>query len=204
VVSRVSVSSNTALKTAGGGIFRSTRQRQRSPGSVESLIVHQDDGDGVVRLNARIQAFLDKKLPDLDEHVNAHVAARTEALRQEVDVELSEKFLRQTSGRKVFGGRENRLRWQSVRHQTLQQQLDRHMKGWILEAIQSWVPKKGGAQEAAAQALPEGKETDRIYDYITKRAAQFDNLTLPTEIDRIRTISPSYSLPSMWRDKYPQ
>lgn len=161
-------------------------------------------------MNARINAFLEQKLPGLDDHVNSHLAKCAEALRLEVDTQLSEQFLRQTSGRKVFGGRANHLRWQNARHQALQQSLDRNMKIWMLEAIQGWEPQ-GASEEASdeappqqpAEPLPEAKETDRIYALLTKRAAQFDNLRLPSEIPRVKTIRPSYSLPSMWRDKYP-
>eukprot|EP00411_Alexandrium_monilatum_P031960 CAMPEP_0175338962 /NCGR_PEP_ID=MMETSP0095-20121207/5097_1 /TAXON_ID=311494 /ORGANISM="Alexandrium monilatum, Strain CCMP3105" /LENGTH=343 /DNA_ID=CAMNT_0016636365 /DNA_START=15 /DNA_END=1046 /DNA_ORIENTATION=+ len=186
----------TALHTVGGSIAAASRP-PKSLDSAESLVV-QCGPEEPLSVKERVQAFLSGSFPELEEHVNAHLARQTEALQRRVDEDLATKFLRQTQQRKVFDGRANYLRWQSARHQLLQKQLDKSMQGWILEAIESWDQKK--AMEGKADK--DISDTDLIFDFLTKRAAHIDSGKLPSEIPMFRTLHSSYSLPSMWKDKY--
>lgn len=187
----------TALRAAGSIASRG-RRRPKSVDSDESLVVHFSGVEKPLSVEERLQAFLERRIPELEAHVDAHVAAHAEALRREVDEELAEQFLRRTAQRRVFDGRANYLRWQSARHQVLQGRLAADMSKWVKEAIVSWDPKK---------VLSEGKErepseTDLIFEYLTKRAAHIDSGKLPTEIPLFPTLYSSSSLPPMWRDKY--
>uniref|UniRef100_A0A7S2HTP0 Uncharacterized protein n=1 Tax=Zooxanthella nutricula TaxID=1333877 RepID=A0A7S2HTP0_9DINO len=134
---------------------------------------------------------------ELGQHVKEQVARRTEALHREVEEEMGDQFLRRTAQRKVFDGRANYLRWQNMRQKALQQRLDAEMMGWIVEAIECWDQKK--AMENQEKEL---SDTDLIFEYLTKRAAHIDTGKLPLEIPVFKTMHASYSLPSMWRDKY--
>mmetsp|Transcript_86544 Transcript_86544/g.169324 ORF Transcript_86544/g.169324 Transcript_86544/m.169324 type:complete len:163 (-) Transcript_86544:67-555(-) len=161
------------------------------------MVVHHNVVDEPLNTKERVQAYLDRRLPELERHVNEQVARRTEALHREVDEEMAGQFLLQTAHRKVFDGRANYLRWQNTRHHVLQKHLDAEMPTWILEAIESWDQQK--AQEKQEKKV---SETDLIFEYLTKRAAHIDSGKLPSEIPIFKTLHASYSLPSMWRDKY--
>jgi len=189
--------SGTALLTAGGSIATSSHRAPRSVASEESLVVHHNNGDEPLSMKERIQAYLARRSPELDAFVKEHVAKKTEELQREVDEEMADQFLLQTAQRKVFDGRANYLRWQNMRHQVLQKRLDKEMTQWILEGIQFWDQKK--AMENQEKDI---SDTDLIFEYLTKRAAHIDTGKLPTEIPMFRTLHASYSLPSMWRDKY--
>jgi len=187
----------TAMQTVGGSIAAPSH-RPQSVDSAESLVVHHSKGDEPLTMKERIQALLENRVPELNAHIDAHVAKLTEELQKEVDEEVAEQFLRTASSRKVFDGRANYLRWQNARHQALQQRLDAKMGKWILEGIETWDQRK------AAESKPkEVNETDLIFDYLTKRAAHIDSGKLPSEIPVFKTLRASYSLPRMWRDRYP-
>lgn len=192
----VTGTTGTALHTVGGSIAASQRP-PRSLDSDESLVVHHSGGDEPLSIKERIQAFLAGRIPELEAHVNAHIAANTDALQRKVDEELAEQYLRTTQQRKVFDGRANYLRWQNARHQVLQKQLDASMPRWILEAIENWDQKKSA--ECKAKDI---SDTDLIFEYLTKRAAHIDSGKLPTDVPIFKALHASYSLPSMWKDKY--
>lgn len=187
----------TALQTVGGSIAAASRP-PKSVDSAESLVVHHNVGEEPLNVKERVQAFLNGSFPELEEHVNGYIARQTEALQRKVDEELATKFLRQTQQRKVFDGRANYLRWQAARHQLLQKHLDESVPNWILEAIACWDQKKAMEGRAAKEI----SDTDLVFDFLTKRAAHIDSGKLPTEIPMFRTLHASYSLPSMWKDKY--
>jgi len=184
----------TALQAAGGNIAASASRPPKSADSAGSLEVNFNGNEEPLSLNERVQAFLNGSSPELEEHVNAHVARRTEELRSKVDGDLATKFLRQVQYRRVFDGRANYLRWQSARHQLLQKHLDKNMTNWIVEAISSW--------EQRQPLDTKDEDKDVIFDFLTKRAAHIDSGKLPTEIPLFKTMHASYSLPSMWKDKY--
>merc|ERR1712216_288372 len=132
-----------------------------------SLVVHHSKGDEALSVNDRLRAYLSNNIPELSDHINAHVAARTEALRREIDEEQEPKHMKQTSRRKVFDDRANYLRWQNARRMALQQRLDEETSAWILEAIEKWDHKH--QKKAFQQKQAELSETDLIFDYVTKR-----------------------------------
>lgn len=200
----------TALLAAGGSIAAAPRgtslggpasaysyRPPKSANSDESLVVH-NDVDEPLGVKERVQGYLAGRLPELDAHVSARIAHRTQALKKEVDEDIADKFLRDTAERRVFNNKTNNLRWQNTRHQVLQKRLDSEMPKWIMEAIADWDAKR-------AMSLAKEKDVsneDLVYDYLTKRAAHIDSGKLPTEIPVFRTMHASYSLPSMWRDRY--
>jgi len=186
----------TAMQTVGGSIAAPSH-RPKSVDSAESLVVHHSKGDEPLSMKERIQALLENRVPELAEHIDAHVAKLTDELQKEVDEEVAEQFLRTAGSRKVFDGRANYLRWQNARHQALQQRLDAKMGKWILEGIETWDQRK-----AAGSKPEEVNETDLIFDYLTKRAAHIDSGKLPSQIPVFKTLRASYSLPRMWQDKY--
>lgn len=188
--------SGTALLTAGGSIATTSYKAPKSVASEESLVVNFNAGDEPLSMKERIQAYIDRRCPELETHVNEHVAKKSEELQRELDGELADEFLLQTAQRKVFDGRANYLRWQNMRHQVLQKRLDTELPQWTLEAIQAWDQKKSMENQEK-----EISDTDLIFEYLTKRAAHIDTGKLPTEIPRFRTLHASYSLPSMWRDR---
>ncbi|CAE8626029.1 unnamed protein product [Polarella glacialis] len=188
-------SATTALQTVGGSI--AGPKPPKSVVSDESLVVHHSKGDEPLSIKERIQAFLENRIPELSEHIESHIAKHTEEVQKEVDSQVAEQFLRATSQRQVFDNRVNYLRWQNARHQALQQRIDAKMSKWIVEAIETWDQRK------AAESRPkEVNETDLIFDYLTKRASHIDSGKLPSKIPVFKTLHSSYSLPSMWRDKY--
>lgn len=162
--------------------------------SDESLVVHHSKGDEPLSVKERVQAFLQNRLPELQSHVEQHVAQLTEDLRKEVDQEVAERFLRTASNRRVFDGQANYLRWKNVRHKALQKRLDANMHKWILEAIECW-------DQRAMTKPKESSEADLIFEYLTKRAVH-DGGKLPSQIPVIRKMRYSYSLPRMWKDKF--
>lgn len=168
----------------------------KSAVSDESLVVHHSKGDEPLSVKERLQAFLQHRIPELDEHINSYVAVHTEELQKLVDEEMAGNFLRNASDRDVFDNRANYLRWQNARQKILQKKLDDAMGQWILQAIQTWDQKK------ADQKPKEMAPADRMYEYLTKRAAHIDSGKLPSRIPVFKTLHSSYSLPAMWRDKY--
>jgi len=160
-------------------------------------VVHLNVGDPPLSVQERVQAYVARRIPELEQHVNQHVERRSDALQREVDEEMAGQFLLQTAQRKVFDSQANYLRWQNLRHQVLQKRLDTEMQAWILEAVESW-----DQTQAMEKQDKEVSETDLIFDYITKRAAHINSEKLPAQIPIFRALHASYSLPSMWRDKY--
>lgn len=193
-ITATTATSLTALHTVGGSIAgRSLRPRSLVE-SDESLVVHHSKGDEPLSVKERVQAFLQNRLPELQSHVEQHVAQLTEDLRKEVDQEVAERFLRTASNRRVFDGQANYLRWKNVRHKALQKRLDANMHKWILEAIECW-------DQRAMTKPKESSEADLIFEYLTKRAVH-DGGKLPSQIPVIRKMRYSYSLPRMWKDKF--
>mmetsp|Transcript_85478 Transcript_85478/g.250204 ORF Transcript_85478/g.250204 Transcript_85478/m.250204 type:complete len:266 (+) Transcript_85478:101-898(+) len=187
----------TALQTVGGSIAAASRS-PKSIDSAGSLVANHSGGEEPLSMKERMQAFLNGSYPELDDHINNRLARQTETLQRQVDEDLATKFLRQTQQRRVFDGRANYLRWQSARHQHLQKELDKSMPSWILEAMECWDQKKAMEEKAEKEI----SDTDLIFDFLTKRAAHIDSGKLPTEIPVFKTLHASYSLPSMWKDKY--
>lgn len=201
--------SGTTFMVAGGSIATASHAptimtaSHRPPQSLhsdESLVVHHSRGDEALSVNDRLRAYLSGNIPELTEHVNTYVAARTESLRREIDEEQEPRHMKQTSRRKVFDDGANLLRWQNARRMALQQRLDEETPAWILEAIQRWDHKH--QKKAFQKEQSELSETDLIFDYLTKRAAHIDTGKLATEIPWFKPRYASYSLPRMWRDKY--
>lgn len=183
----------TALLAAGGSIAASYHP-PRSAHSDESLVVH-NDVEEPLSVKERLQGYLAHRIPELDSHVNGRIAQRVEALQKEVDDDVANRFLRETSQRRVFDGRANYVRWQGTRHQALQKRLDQGMPKWIIEAVEDWDSKK--ALETRKEKV---SQEDQVFDYLTKRAAHIDSEKQPAEIPVFKTLHASYSLPSMWRD----
>lgn len=196
----VTGTTGTALQAAGGSIAGKLRVPSESGGG--SLVVHHRDVDEPLSVKEKLQAFLKREIPELQEHVNAHVENQTELLRREVDEQLAEQYLRTTSNRRVFDGRTNYVRWQHARQQVLQKRLEAAMSGWIMEAVESWNEKQ--AVEGVEEKPKDISEVDLVFDYLTKRAAHIDLVKLPSQLPVFKTLHSSYSLPSMWRDKYIQ
>merc|ERR1712060_527906 len=136
-----------------------------------------------------ITAYLEKQIPELEAHVNRQIALQTEAMQREVDDELAEQAFVHASQRKEVDGR--------ARYLLLQKRLDTSMPKWILEAIKSWDQRKVIEKKQKLTS-----DTDLIFDYLTKRAAHIDSGKFPSEIPIFKPLHASYSLPSMWRDKY--
>eukprot|EP00933_Yihiella_yeosuensis_P080877 TRINITY_DN9438_c3_g1_i1.p1 TRINITY_DN9438_c3_g1~~TRINITY_DN9438_c3_g1_i1.p1 ORF type:complete len:385 (-),score=95.93 TRINITY_DN9438_c3_g1_i1:103-1257(-) len=183
----------TALQTVGGSIVA----RPKSVESDESLVVHHSKGDEPLSMKERIQSYLENRIPELAEHIEATVSEKVQELQKEVDGEVAEQFLRTASSHKVFDGKANYLRWQNARQQALQKRLDAKMAKWILEAIETW-----DQQKVTEKKEKEVSETDLIFDYLTKRAAHIDSGKLPSNIPIFKSFKASYSVPRMWRDKF--
>lgn len=195
-----SESSGTTLVAAGGSIAATTATKRTAPSliSAESLVVNPPKPEPL-STEERLRAYLRDEIPELASHVHAHVAAKSEVLRREVDEELVEQHLMQMRKRAVFDGKTNFLRWQASRRVALQKRLDDAMPDWIGEAVASWNQRK--AMKAREEEV---SETDLIFDYLTKRAAHINTNKLASEIPVFKTLHASYSLPAMWRDKYLQ
>lgn len=156
--------------------------------SDESLAVHCTGDNEILAIDERCRHYLDNRIPELSEYVRSQILVRTEALRQQVDEQVKQQRLNQMMMRRVFDARTNQLRWENVRRVALQQELDRQMPSWILEAIDNW------DQVAALEGRQEISETSAMYDVLTKRHAQVDSGKLALEIPLFATIRPSYSL----------
>jgi len=169
----------------------------RSVDSEESLVVHHNAVEDPLNMKERIQAYLERRIPELETFVNERVAARAAILQKEVDNELAAGFMLQTAQRNVFDEQANLLRWQGVRQQILQKKIDRDMPGWILEAIQGWDEK-----HVIEQTMKKRNHVDSVVDYLTKRSTNIEQSKLVSEIPIFKTLHASYSLPPMWRDKY--
>jgi len=155
-------------------------------------VVHHQGAEEPLSVKERVQAYLGRRIPELEVHVNDFVAKRTGALQREVDDQLADEFLLQTAQRKVFGGQANYLRWQNTRHNVLQKRLNADMSTWILEAIQGWDQKT--AEQKPDKDL---NDTDVVFDYLTKRATNIDIGKLPSEIPMFKTLHASYSMPAV-------
>jgi len=169
------------------------RQLRTSVDSDEStttgVVVHYTEGDEPLSYKECITAYLEKQIPELEAHVNRQIALQTEAVQREVDVELAEQALAHASQRKEVDKR--------ARYLLLQKRLDASMPKWILEAIKSWDQRKVIEKKQKLTS-----DTDLIFEYLTKRAAHIDSGKFPSEIPIFKPLHASYSLPSMWRDKY--
>jgi len=190
----------TALLAAGGSIAgKSATASRKAPSliSAESMVVHPGRKIEILSTEERLRAFLRNEIPELTKHVDAYLAKRAEEVRREIDEEVVEKHLLQMRRQEVFDGKINMLRWQNQRRIVLQKRLDTETPLWILEGVQLWDQK--GAMKAREEEV---SETDLIFDYLTKRAAHINSSKLAVEIPIFKTLHASYSLPSMWRDKY--
>lgn len=191
-------SGTTTLVAAGGSIARTDATSRRAPSliSAESLVVNPPRPEPL-STEERLRAYLRGEIPELSAHVHAHVAAKSEEMRRMIDEEDVEKHLMQMRKRAVFDGKTNFLRWQATRRVILQQRLDEAMPHWIEEAVASW------NQKAAMRKRDEEiADSDLIFDYLTKRAAHINTNKLASEIPIFKTMHASYSMPTMWRDKY--
>lgn len=181
----------------GGSIAASSQQWAQSVGSDESLAVQLCDEDFHLGRSERLRAYSERSIPELNVHVDKVLAERTRALQQIVDEEALAKFMLQSGQRKVFNTQANKLRWQGVRQQVLRKRLDAETPTWILEALDSWDQSQVSEKED-----DELCDADLIYRYVTVRAANINGGKLPSKIPIFKTLHASYSLPSMWRDKY--
>merc|ERR1719277_2642035 len=69
-----------------------------SVASNESMVVHHTGGDNEpLSLKECIQAYLHKRIPELESHVNRQISVHTEALKRQVDDEFVEQALRRGS-----------------------------------------------------------------------------------------------------------
>eukprot|EP00929_Paragymnodinium_shiwhaense_P047492 TRINITY_DN24091_c0_g1_i1.p1 TRINITY_DN24091_c0_g1~~TRINITY_DN24091_c0_g1_i1.p1 ORF type:complete len:396 (+),score=103.29 TRINITY_DN24091_c0_g1_i1:118-1305(+) len=192
--------SGTALASAGHKMAApSLAATQRAPSLIsgESLVVNTGQGGDLLSVPERLKCYLRGELPDLKAHVADYVAAKSHQVEKRVEDEMADKFLKGTTKMQVFSGKDNFLRWQNKRRASIQRVLDAEMPKWIWEAVQSWDERK-----AFQSRTTEVSETDLIYDYLTKRAAHIEAGRLATEIAIFKPLKASYSLPSMWRDKY--
>lgn len=160
-----------------------------SVASNESMVVHHSDGDEPLSVKECITAYLEKRIPELEMHVNRQIAVQTEATQREVNEELAEQALKHGSQRREGDGR--------ARYLILQKRLDANMPKWIFEAIKTWDQRKALEKKKRVTS-----DSDLIFEYLTKRAAHIDSGKFPSEIPIFKTLHASYSLPSMWRDKY--
>merc|ERR1719183_2617254 len=160
------------------------------------MVVHPGKRIEMLSTEERLRAFLRSEIPELTNHVNAHVAKRSEEVRKEIDEEVKEKHLLRMRRQEVFGKNTNILRWQNLRRIVLQKRLDSEMPLWILEGVRSWDQK--GSMKAREEEV---SETDLVFDYLTKRAAHINSSKLASEIPIFKTLHASYSLPHMWRDR---
>lgn len=189
----------TALHTVGGSIV-APNYRPKSVESDESLVVHDGKADAPLSLKERAEAFAAGRIPELAEHVEAVILQHTEELKNEVDEETAQSFLRSAADRRIFDEEANLLRWQNARQQALQRRLDANMASWTLKGLESWEQRPQAAE--APKSRRDVSEADLIFDYLTKRAAHIDSGKLPSQIPVFKTLRTSYSMPKMWRDKY--
>lgn len=188
------VSQGPSLLTAGGSIanisFRTGGQEAAAASVIsdESLAVHCTGDNEILTLDERWRHYLENRIPELSDYVRSQIIIRTEALRQQVDEQVKQQRLNQMMTRRVFDMRTNQLRWENARRRALQQELDRQMSSWILEAIDNW------DQVAAYEGRKEISETSTMYDILTKRSAHMDSGNLALEIPLFQTMRPSYAL----------
>merc|ERR1740138_1339877 len=85
--------------------------------SAESLVVHHSIMDEPLSVKELIQAFLERRTPKLDAHVNEHISERMVDLQLEVDGRIAREYIARVQKLRVFDAATNALRWQNARHQ---------------------------------------------------------------------------------------
>jgi len=185
-----------AFLSAGGSV--AAGRRPASGVSRASMIVHHTIDEPTMNMKERVHAYLTRSVPELEAHIHEKISSCKEQVRRRADEELAERFLVCADRRKVFDRQANDLRWQNARRKELGRRMKGNMVNWILDAIEGWDERK--AMEGQVEET--GDDSQVIQEYVTKRAAHIDSGKLPTEIPIFKTLRSSYSLPSMWRDKY--
>jgi len=182
---------------AAGASMATPSQKAPSLISAESLVVHHGQGVDVLSGPERLRAYLTSEIPELKQHVDKFVAAKCEEVRRRVDGDGADQFLKATTKRFIFGPQQNYTRWQNSRREKIDRVLEENMSRWIWEAVLSW-----DEHQALKGREAEVNESDLVYDYLTKRAANVDKKNLATEVAIFKPLMASYSLPTMWKDKY--
>merc|ERR1719387_2047542 len=188
-----SAGSSAALTGAGSGL---AGRPTASLLTAESLVVHDERGvAGEISNARRMRSYIDGERPDLQQHVDRHLRARSEVLREKVDQRMAElPRARGPHGAFAFDERTEFLKLQGSRRQVMRQQLEERTPRWLGEAVENWDP------EGAARGH-EGDQMDRIgmvYDYITKRAADVKSKHVTNVIPIFKPLHISYSLPPNW------
>jgi len=186
------------LLTVGGSV--PAVRRPMSGASQASMIVHHPvDEEAAMTVKERVQAYLTRSVPELEAHINKSISDSKEQVRRETDNDLEKRFILRADRRRIFDRQTNDLRWENARRQELGRRVKGNMANWILEAIEGWDEKKAMQGRLEEEA---GDDSQVMQEYVTKRAAHIDTGKLPTEIPIFKTLHSSYSLPTMWRDKY--
>lgn len=179
-----------------GSIAATSRASRKQQNSALSLVVHQEKYGQLLSPEERLRAYLSNAIPELTEHVHAHIRDCAKSAIKKLDEDDAPLYLHRTRRRGVYSDRENEVRWSNTRHKSMQRHIHEKMPRWILEAIDTWDQQKA----LQAREVPVS-EPDLVYEYLTKRAARISSDKLPSEIPMFDTMHASYMLPRMWRDR---